>query len=247
MNSKFFSVLTILNFILAASIAWWVHTKDDYKVASLENELEELSEKKPHFLVSLLNKSANVIAKNEEKSMTQQAFQKRTELLKAGFCIKDHAGADLVIFADMTDANSLSYLKNVRKVLDKLNCSVYLIPISMFGEKSGMQAQLVWAAALQNSQKAFQLALTYIPVEDIANNPIKEAAALGLDIKKLANDRDSNQVQKEISDKTKLAESLGVGVPAIFLFNEKEMHILPPAEAEDLPKLIENPALDLAE
>lgn len=244
MKPKFFSVLTILNFIIATSIVWWVCTRDDYKIASLENELEALSEKNPHFLVSLLNKSASVIAKNDEKNTEQQAFQKREALLKAGFCIKSCAGAKLVIFADMTDANSLSYLKNVQQALDKLNCSVYIIPISIFGEKSSVQAQLIWAAALQNPQKALQLALTYNPIEGAENNLMKEATKLGFNVKNLASNCTGMHAQKEIMDKTKLAENLGVSAPAIFLVNDNKIHILPPAEAEDIPKLIIDPNVE---
>lgn len=247
MNPKLLSVLTFLNLIVAASISWWIFGKNSYEIASLENALEKLSEKKPHFLVSLLNKSANAIAKNEESNMEQQAFQNREKLLSAGFCVKKYSDVHLVIFADMTDANSLSYLENVKSALATLNCSVYIIPIAIFGKKSSEQAELIWAASLQDCQKALQLALIYNPIEDIENNQVKEAVKLGLDAQKLASDRNDQKTHKEIVDKTQLAESLGISAPTIFLLNDKETHILPPVEAKDLPALIENPTLSLVE
>lgn len=222
-------------------IAWLLCKEDGYDTSSLESALEEIAEKKPHFLVSLLNKSANAIVKNEEKSLEQQVFQMRSQILKAGFCIMNHSDNNLVVFADMADPNSLAYLNNVKKALAGLKCGVYIIPIALFGQKSTAQATLIWAAALQNPQKAFELALTYNPIED-TNDQMKEAAKLELNTKKLISDSNLDTLRQEIIDKTKLAETLGVGAPAIFLFKEGHAYILPPAEANDIPKLIEHPA-----
>jgi len=242
MNRKFLSILVILNLMATTSIAWLLCKKGSYESGSLEFALEEIAEKKPHFLVSLLNKSANAIVKKEEKSLEQQAFQMRSQILKAGFCIMNHSDNNLVVFADMADANSLAYLNNVKKALAGLKCGVYIIPIALFGEKSTAQAALIWAAALQNPQKALQLALTYNPIEDATNDSMKEAAKLELNTKKLTSDSNLDALRQQIFDKTKLAETLGVGAPAIFLFKEGHAYILPPTEANDIPKLIEHPA-----
>lgn len=251
-NIRLLKILTILNLLATTGAGWWVYTKGSHTidVDDLENLLEELAENNPHFLVSLLNEAANESAENEKESLEQNIFQNRMDVLKAGFSIKTYsspAQKELVIFADMTDANSIMYLKNIQKILASMNCSIHLIPISMFGKKSSNQAELIWAASLQNPQKAFHLALTYNAVEGAQNNPIAEAEKLGLDTKKLLHDKASKHVYEEVSHKTKLAEKLGIGSPSIFLLTASEAYLFPPAEAIDIPKLIENPTTDLDE
>lgn len=245
MNLKSVSILSIVNFLLIIAIALWLFIGRQ-KNCSLEQSLEEIVEKNPHFLVSLLNKSANEFVRIEEKNTENQAFERRQELIDAGFCVK--SGTDnLIIFADMADANSLMYLKNVEKVLNKLKCSVYIIPISIFGEKSTRQAQLIVAASSQNPRKALQLALAFNTMEDAQNNTQKEAKKLGLNFKKLLSESNAEKMREAISSKTQLAETLGVSAPSIFLIKKKEAYILPPAEADDLVKLIDNPELALDE
>jgi len=247
MNSKFVSVLSIVNFLLIISVILWLAMKGDHSFASLEQALEDLTEKNPHFLVSLLNKSANTFAKVEEKNIEDHAFERRNELLQAGFCVKKGNDESLVIFADMADINSLTYLKNVQKVLSKLSCSVYIIPITIFGEKSTQQGICITAAAAQDPQKAFSLALTFDPLEGAKNNSEKTIKALGLDFKKLTQECQNEKRKEDILAKTQLAETLGGSVLSIFLIKRNEAYILPPAEAEDLSKLIENPKLMLAD
>lgn len=246
MNPRFVSVLSIINFLLMIGVVLWL-AKGDQPFASLEQALEDLTEKNPHFFVSLLNKSANAFAKTEEKNIEGQAFERRQELLDAGFCIKKGDEESLVIFADMADANSLTYLKNVQKVLGKISCSIYIIPIAIFGEKSTQQGIFIMAAALQDPSKAFSLALTFDPLEGAKNNSEKTIKALGLDFKKLMLECQNEKKKEEILSKTQLAETLGGSVLSIFLIKKNDAYLLPPAEAEDLSKLIKNPKLALAE
>ena len=140
----------------------------------------------------------------------------------------------------MTDAGSLMYLQNVQKALPKMNCSVFIVPISMFGKKSVEQAELIWAASLQSPEKAFHLALTYNTVEGSKNNTMVEAKKLKLDTKKLSFDKATKHVYEHVFFKTKLAEKLDMAPPSIFLFTDTEAYILPPAEAADIPELIEH-------
>jgi hypothetical protein len=243
-NPKLLSILTFLNLIAIAGIGWYVCTKDSRDLSTLEGALKALAEKDPRFFVSLLNKSANEHNKNTEKTLEKNIFQNKEKIIKSGFCIKHHSGKELVVFADMADAGSLMYLQNVQKALPKMNCSVFIVPMSMFGKKSDEQAELIWASALQSPEKAFQLALTYNTVEGSKNNPMAEAKKLKLDTKKLSFDKDTKHVYEAVWDKTKLAEKLDIVSPGIFLFTETEAHILQPAEAEDLAKSVEISTLD---
>ncbi len=245
-NPRLLSILTVLNLIATAGIGWYVCAKSSRDLSTLENSLDALAEKDPRFFVSLLNKSANEHAQNTEQTLEKNIFQNKEKIIKAGFCIKHHPGNELVVFADMTDAGSLMYLQNVQKALPKMNCSVFIVPISMFGKKSVEQAELIWAASLQSPEKAFQLALTYNTVEGSKNNPMAEAKKLKLDTKKLSFDKGTKHVHEDVFFKTKLAEELDIASPSIFLFTETEAHILPPAEAADIPELIEHPAHELA-
>jgi hypothetical protein len=240
-NPRLLSIFTILNLIATAGIGWYVCTKDSRDLSTLEGSLEELAEKDPRFFVSLLNKSANDNLKSTEKSLEKNIFQNKEKIIKAGFCIKHHSGNELVVFADMTDAGSLMYLQNVQKALPKMNCSVFIVPISMFGKKSVEQAELIWAASLQSPEKAFQLALTYNAVEGSKNNTMAEAKKLKLDTKKISFDKGTKHVHEDVFSKTKLAEKLDIASPSIYLFTPTEAYILPPAEATDVPELIEHP------
>ena len=133
-NPKLLSILTVLNLIATAGIGLYVCTKDSRDLSTLEGSLEALAEKDPRFFVSLINKSANDNLKSTEKTLEKNIFQNKEKIIKAGFCIKHHSGNELVVFADMTDAGSLMYLQNVQKALPKMNCSVFIVPISMFGK-----------------------------------------------------------------------------------------------------------------
>ena len=246
-NPKLLSILTALNLIATAGIGWYVCTNDSLGLSTLEDSLEALAKKDPRFFVSLLNKSANEHTNNTEKTLEKSVFQNKETIIKAGFCVKHHSGNELVVFADMTDAGSLMYLQNVQKALPKMNCSVFIIPISMFGKKSYEQAELIWAASLQSTEKAFQLALAYSTVEGSKNNPMVEAKKLKLDTKKLSFDKATKHVNEAVWDKVKLAKKLDVGSPSIFLLTATKAYHLPPVEAADIPKLIENPTTNLAE
>ena len=68
-----------------------------------------------------------------------------------------------------------------------------------------------------------------------------EAKKLKLDTKKLSFDKGTKHVYEDVFFKTKLAEKLDIASPSIFLFTAAEAHILPPAEAGDIPKIIEHP------
>ena len=240
-NHRLFSILTALNLIATAGVGWYVCTKDSRDLNTLEDSLVALAEKDPRFFVSLLNKSANTHTKSIEKTLEKSIFQNKEKIINSGFCIKHHSGNELVVFADMTDAGSLMYLQNVQKALPKMNCSVFIVPISMFGKKSIEQAELIWAASHQSSEKAFQLALTYNAVEDSKNNLMVEAKKLKLDTKKLSLDKATKHLHEDVFLKTALAEELDIISPSIFLFTAKEAHILAPAEATDIPEHIEHP------
>ncbi len=240
-NPRLLSILTVLNLVATAGIGWYVCTKDSRDLSTLEDSIEALAEKDPRFFVSLLNRSANEHTKNTEKTLEKSIFQNKEKIVKSGFCIKHHSGKELVVFADMTDAGSLMYLQNVQKALPKMNCSVFIVPISMFGKKSGEQAELIRAAAIQSPEKAFQLALTYSAVEGSKNNPMAEAKKLKLDTRKLSFDKGTKHVHEDDFFKTALAEKLDISSPSIFLFTDTQAHILPPAEAADIPELIEHP------
>lgn len=247
-NIRFLTILTVLNLAATAGIGWWVYTKEGSNaidVEELEDLLEELSQSNPHFLVSLLNESANESAEDDEEELESNILSKRADISKAGFVLKEQKSAsqkELIIFGDMINSDSLTYLKNVYSVLANLNCSVRLIPISMFGAKATEQAKLITAAALQSIEKAVQLALAYTPVEGAQNNMIAVAEKLGLSTTRLSQEIQAKAIDEIIIRQTKMSEELAIpGVPCIFLLTADKAYILPPMEAKDLPALIENP------
>ncbi len=244
-NVKLLTILVTLNLLVTGGLGLWIYTKPNTTMDTndLENLLEELAEDNPHFLVSLLNEAANESTEIDEEVLEENAFKNRDAILKAGFCIKPYKGSvqkTLIIFADLADAHSLMYLKNVQTALNNINCSVHVIPVSMFGDKSTEQAKIITAASLQNMERAFQLALTYNTVEGAENQVMKASEKLGFDIAKLL--RDIKVVDQAIVKQTQLAETLMIpGVPTIFLLTSDEAHHLLPVEAKDLPGLIEHP------
>ncbi len=252
-NIRLLIILTALNLLATAGIGWWVYTKHNnaMDVDNLENLLEELAENNPHFLVSLLNEAANESVEHEEDILETNAFTNKVDILKAGFSVKIHQNViqkTLVVFVDMANAHSLTYLKNVQMALANLNCSVRVIPVSMFGGKSTEQAKLITAASLQSEEKAFQLALTYNTVEGAENIMMKSAEKLGLNIKKLSQDMQAKAVSEAVANQTKLAENLMIpGVPCMILLTIDKAYVLPPVEAKDLPILIEHPTAELAD
>lgn len=246
MHPKFVSILSVMNFLLIMGVISWLVIRGNHK-NSLEHELEELTNQNPQLFVSLLNKSANMFAKNEEQNIENKVLEEKEDILKAGICIKKGYQESLIIFADMADANSLSYLKNVKKVLNKLACSVYVIPIAIFGDKSIQQGIFIIAAAMQNPQKAIDFALTFDPAEGAKNNLEKEAKKQRLNFKKLISDSRVEKTRDEILAKTLLAETIGASAPFVLLIKKEQAYMLPPSEAADLLRLIDNPRSILTE
>ncbi len=248
LKTKLITILTVFNLLASAGIGWWVYNKNNHvlNVNDLECLLEDLAHSNPQFLVSLLNNSANNNEKNDTQILEKVIFKKRLELLKSGFSIKkQHTDPQktLVIFSDLTCPHCITFLKNVDAALLNLNCAVIIIPISMLGEKATYQAKLITAASLQDSKKAFKLALLYKPLEGDENNMLGEAGKLGLDLIKLSQEIESKPVTDSVIQQTKIAEdSFLPGVPSIFLITFYQAYFIPPVEAKDLPNLIENPA-----
>lgn len=243
-NIRWITFFVVFNVLVTAGISWWVCRKSNtIDVDDLEYLLEELSETNPHFLVSLLNKAAQESTELDEETLEKNAFENREAILKAGFNIKVYQASNqktFVIFVDLADAHSLTYLKKVWEVLEKLHCSIRIIPVSMFGEKSNAQAKFVTAAALQSAEKALQLAFIYNTVEGAQNDMMKASKELGLDSDKLS--KDMKVVDQIIVKQTQLAEDLMIpGVPTMLLLTNDEARLLLPVEAQDLPTLIESP------
>ncbi len=244
-NIRLLTILTVLNLLATTGVGLWVYTNHNstMDVDDLEDLLQELSEDNPHFLVSLLNEAAKESTEIDEEALEGNILKNRDAILKAGFSIKPYKNSDqktLVIFADLADAYSLTYLKNVQTALSSINCSVHIIPVSIFGEKSTEQAKIITAASLQNVEKAFQLALTYNPVEGAENHMMKASEKLGFDMARLS--KDIQAVVETVANQTKMAEDLMVpGAPSMFLLTTNEAYFLLPVEAQDLPNLIEHP------
>lgn len=244
-NLRLLTILVILNLLVTGGLGLWICTKPHTAMDTndLESLLEELAEDNPHFLVSLLNDAAKESTEIDEGVLEENVFKNRDAILKTGFCIKSYQGPvqkRLIIFADMADAHSLTYLKNVQIALNNLNCSIHVIPVSMFGEKSIEQAKIITAASLQNVEKAFQLALTYNTVEGAENQVMKTSEKFGFDIDRLT--KDVKSVDRAVVKQTQLAEDLMIpGVPTMFLLTNTEAHFLLPAEAQDIPNIIAHP------
>lgn len=243
-NIRWIVFFVVFNLLVTAGVSWWTCKKSStMDVDDLEYLLEELSEANPHFLVSLLNKAAQESTELDVEDLERNAFENRETILKAGFKIKTYQASDqktLVIFSDLADSYSLTYLKKVKEALEKLHCSIHIIPVSMFGEKSNAQAKFVTAAALQNAEKAFQLALSYDTVDGAQNDMMKTSKELGFDLDKLS--KDMKTIDQIIIQQTQLAEDLMIpGVPTIFLLTNDGAHFLALVETQDLPALIDHP------
>ena len=248
MNLKFrlITVLAVLNFLLSIVLGFWMYNKtaEPLSTQKLEYLLGELAEKNPQFLVSLLNNSANISSQNDTELLEDSIFKNRSAILKSGFYIKKHPSdlqKTLVVFSDMTCPHCVAFLKNVEVALNKVNCSVVIIPISMLGEKSTYQAKIITAASLQNAKKAFKLELTYKAFEGAENDVMKCAEKIGLDVVMLTQATESVPVVEAVTQQTKLAEDLRIpGVPSIFLVTSECAYLIPPVEAKDLPEIIDN-------
>lgn len=243
-NIRWIVFFVVFNLLLTTGISWWMSKESGtLEVDDLEDLLEELSETNPHFLVSLLNKAAQESTEIDEEVLEKNAFENQETILKAGFKIKTYQASGqkvFVIFADLADAHSLTYLKKVKESMEKLHCSIHIIPVTMFGEKSSTQAKFVTAAALQNAEKAFQLALSYDTAEGAQNDMMKASKELGLDLDRLS--KDMKTTDQIIIQQTQLAEDLMIpGVPTMFLLTNDGAHFLVPVEAQDLPALIDPP------
>jgi hypothetical protein len=243
-NIRWIAFFVAFNLLVTTGISWWVSKESgNLDVDDLEDLLEELSEANPHFLVSLLNKAAQESTEIDEETLEKNVFENQETILKAGFKVKTYQASDqktFVIFADLADAHSLAYLKKVKEALEKLHCSIRIIPVSMFGEKSSAQAKFVTAAALQNAEKAFQLALSYDTLDGAQNDMMKASKELGLDLDKLS--KDMQAADQIIIQQTQLAEDLMIpGAPTMFLLTEDGARFLVPVEAQDLPALINPP------
>ena len=239
-------LILVLNLVLTLLIGFWVYKQDgnSIKTEEIETLLQDIAENDPQFFVSLLNESANDNAEDNQEDLEKSIFSRKDNILKAGFTIKaskEKIHKTLVVFADMTSADCLTYLKNIELALPKLECSVRIIPISIFGGKANGQARLIKAASLQNIEKAFQLALLYNPIEGAENNVLVDAEKLGFDTKKLQTDQESKEVQEDVSEHTKMTEDLEINIPGIFLLTSDSAYAIAPAEAIDIPKQVEDP------
>lgn len=248
LKSKFFMVLAIINFLISAVLMLYMYNnnqknKESLDVHQLENLLEELSERKPHFLVSLLNNSANINASDDTAELEKNVFARKTVILKSGFYIKKYNSAQqktLIIFTDMTCPHCNNFLKNVDIALNELNCSIVIIPISMLGEKSTYRAKFITAASLQDTKKAFKLSLL-LTSDSTDDNLMKTAEKIGLDVVKLSQTIESKTITNTVVMQTKLAEDLHLpGVPTICLLTINGAYFIPPLEANDLPITINN-------
>lgn len=251
---RIFNISTVLNLLVSIALGFWIYSDkraDVLTIEGLECLLEELSRKNPQLFVSLLNSSANSSAKNDTQVLESSVFKNRAAILKSGFFIKKYQTdlqKTLVVFSDMTCPHCITFLKNVDTVLSNINCSVVIIPISVLGEKSTYQAQLITAASLQDVKKAFKLSLLYKAFEGAENNMMRAAEKIGLDVVKLSQAIDSKPVIEAVSHQTKIAEDLRLpGVPSMFLLTADIAYFLPPVEAKDIPNLIDNPLQEEAE
>lgn len=253
LNFRFAAILIMVNLVISASLAWWISSQNTGEISAkkLEYLLEEISQNNPRFLVSLLNHAANSNAENDAIALEEAIFEKRAEILKSGFLIKKsevQLQKTLIIFSDMTCPHCITFLKNVHVALPDLHCNVLVIPISVLGEKASYQAKLITSASLQNSEKAFKLALKYNASDGVENDMIAEAEKLGLNPASISQDIWSNPVVETIAKQTRIAEDISLpGVPSIFLLTTDQAYFLPPVEAKNLPGLIENPTLKITD
>lgn len=250
LSNSTLAILLALNLCGTMVLAWKNTGQKTVESTDLVVLLQDIAEKDPQFFVSLLNKSANQANDKRQSSFTQSVLAKKDEILSLGIALKTLEGANktLVIFADMTCANCLTYLKKIETALPNLNCSVQLVMMNIFGKKAVAQAVLIQAASLQSAEKALKLALLYNPIVGAKNTIMISAKKLGFDMKKLKNDAKSKHVYEENYIKQdQLSKSLDVGAPGVFLITSDNAYIIPPSEALDIPKLVENPNSSLVE
>lgn len=240
-------IIACISMITSLGTVFWVKQNNNefVNINNFEDMLEEVAKENPKMLVNLLNDSASSEQIDQQNQVESFIFKNKGKVLSAGFVLKKPekpSPKSLVIFMDMTCPHCITFLKNVHTALAELDCTVVIIPISVLGETSAQEAQLIMAASLQSPEKAVKLALTYNSVNIASNNRMADATAIGLDNEKLLQTINSKAISDAIIVQTKLSEAAGIpGIPSIFLINEENAYFLPPAEAKDLKNLVLNP------
>lgn len=240
-------VISCASMLITLGTLFWAHQNNNQNITlnNFEDLLKEVAKANPKILVNLLNDSATNEQSNQQAELEEFVFKNKGKVLSCGFTIKKNhnlSPKSLVIFMDMTCPHCITFLKKINTALNDLDSTVIIIPISVLGELSTQEANLIMAASLQSAEKAINLALTYDSVNSENNNRMANATTIGLNIEKLSQNINSKAVTESVANQTKLSEKAGIpGIPSIFLITEEKAYFLPPSEIENLKSMIANP------
>lgn len=248
-KANFAIVISCTSILITLGTLFWVHQNNNQNITltlnTFEDMLEEVAKANPKIFVNLLNASATSEQSNQQEELEEFIFKHKGKVLSCGFTIKKNKNPSpksLVIFMDMTCPHCITFLKKINTALNDLDSTVVIIPISVLGELSTQEANLIMAASLQNTAKAIALALTYDTINTENNNRMADATAIGLNTEKLSQNINSKAVIESVKTQTKLSEQAGIpGIPSIFLITEEKAYFLPPSEIKDLENMVTNP------
>lgn len=240
-------LISCASMLITLGTLFWVHYNSSQNISrnNFEDLLEEVAKENPKIFVNLLNASVINEQSNQQEELEEFIFKHKGKVLSCGFTIKQNhniSPKSLVIFMDMTCPHCITFLKKINTALKDLDSTVIIIPISVLGELSTQEANLIMAASLQSATKAIKLAITYDSVNHENNNRMADATSVGLNTEKLSQNINSKAVTESVANQTKLSEKAGMpGIPSIFLITEEKAYFLPPSEMEELKGMIANP------
>jgi protein-disulfide isomerase len=211
--------------------------------ADIETLVLKTIEKNPDILVKAIQSYGEVQQKEALKKEAEKMTKFKDDLLNDKTAVvggNPNGNVKLVVFADPNCPHCRHFEANLNDVKGLYsNLKVYMRPWPIMGNESADTVTGLMAAAKQGYDKYESLIMRIATSNEKVDKVkfLKMAKELGLDMKKLKNAMDSDEIRKEIKSNHELAVKIGLdATPTIIMFDGEDTQILMPGDKESLKK-----------
>lgn len=211
--------------------------------ADIKRIILDAIDKNPEVIVKAIQK----YSEQQQKEALQQAAEKmakfKDDLTKDDTAIiggNPNGSIKLVVFADPNCPHCRHFEANLSEVKGLFsNLKIYLRPWPIMGQESIDVVMGLMAAAKQGYDKYDSLAMRIASSNEKMDKVkfMKLSKELGLNITKLKQSMESDDIRKEVKSNHELALKIGLdATPTIIMFDADGTHILMPGDKESLKK-----------